>query len=96
MEKVLAAALRDALLQLEGAFSLVLLSKSQLIVVRDPHAFRPMAMGMIPGDQPIWVFASETCAFDLVGASYDRDVVPGEMVVVSRRTGEIRSRFPQA
>lgn len=91
-EKVLAAALRDALLQLEGAFSLVLLSKSQLIVVRDPHAFRPMAMGMIPGDQPIWVFASETCAFDLIGASYLGEVEPGEMVIVDAE-GMRRERY---
>jgi amidophosphoribosyltransferase len=76
-------ALRDALLQLEGAFSLVFLAEDRIIVARDPRGFRPLAMGQleIHGKQA-YVFASETCAFDLLGAVYVNDVQPGEMVIV--------------
>jgi amidophosphoribosyltransferase len=82
-EPTLAAALRDALLQLEGAFSLVLLAQDRIIVARDPHGFRPLAVGEmeISGGRKCYVFASETCAFDLIGAAYLHDVDPGEMVI---------------
>jgi amidophosphoribosyltransferase len=82
-ERDLQAALRDALLQLEGAFSLVFLAQDRIIVARDPHGFRPLAMGQleIKGKQA-HVFASETCAFDLLNAVYLNDVQPGEMVIV--------------
>ncbi|MBI4908406.1 MAG: amidophosphoribosyltransferase [Acidobacteria bacterium] len=93
-ERTVAAALRDALLQLEGAFSLVLLTPNQLIVARDPHGFRPMAMGQMEmsGDRISYVFASETCAFDLIGAVYMGDVEPGEMVIVGPE-GMTRERY---
>ncbi len=83
-EKTMAAALRDALLQLEGAFSLVFLAEDCIIVARDPRGFRPLAMGKleISGGKPAYVFASETCAFDLINAVYLTDVKPGEMVIV--------------
>ncbi|MBI3209381.1 MAG: amidophosphoribosyltransferase [Candidatus Solibacter usitatus] len=83
-EKTVASALRDALLQLEGAFSLVLLTKTHIIVARDPNGFRPLCMGQmeIPGDRVSYVFASETCSFDLIGAVHMGDVEPGEMVIV--------------
>ena len=83
-EKTLAGALREALLQLEGAFSLVFLAEDRIIVARDPHGFRPLAMGKmeISGGKPAYVFASETCAFDLINAVYLGDVEPGEMVIV--------------
>ncbi len=83
-ERTLSAALRDALLQLEGAFSLVFMSENRIIVARDPNGFRPLAMGSItqPNGQIAYVFASETCAFDLVGAAYLGEVKPGEMVTV--------------
>ena len=83
-ERTLPGALRDALLQLEGAFSLVFLAEDRIIVARDPHGFRPLAMGELlqsDGRKSI-VFASETCAFDLVGATYSGEVQPGEMVIV--------------
>ena len=81
-EKTLNGALRDALLQLEGAFSLVFLAQDRVIVARDPHGFRPLAMGQLAqSDGRIaHVFASETCAFDLIDAVYLNDVEPGEMV----------------
>ncbi|HEY7307286.1 MAG TPA: amidophosphoribosyltransferase [Bryobacteraceae bacterium] len=83
-ERTLSGALRDALLQIEGAFSLVFLAEDRIIVARDPHGFRPLAIGRleVPDGQPATVFASETCAFDLIGASYMGDVEPGEMVIV--------------
>jgi len=83
-ERTLAGALRDALLHLEGAFSLVLLSEDSIIVARDPHGFRPLAIGEleVKGGHKAYVFASETCAFDLIGAVYLHDVAPGEMVIV--------------
>src|SRR3954447_9181919 len=66
-ERSLAEALREALLQLEGAFSLVFLSEDKIIVARDPHGFRPLAMGTLALEDGTisYVFASETCAFDL-------------------------------
>jgi amidophosphoribosyltransferase len=83
-ERTLAGALREALLQLEGAFSLVFLAEDRIIVARDPHGFRPLAVGEmeISGGRKCYVFASETCAFDLIGAVYLHDVEPGEMVCV--------------
>src|SRR5450631_999428 len=83
-ERTLAGALRDALLQLEGAFSLVFLAQDRIIVARDPHGFRPLAMGEmeVSGGRKCYVFASETCAFDLIGAVYLHDVDPGEMISV--------------
>lgn len=83
-ERTLSGALRDALLQIEGAFSLVFLAEDRIIIARDPHGFRPLAMGRlaIEGERDAIVFASETCAFDLIGATYTDDVEPGEMIIV--------------
>ena len=83
-ERTLAAALRDALLQLEGAFSLVFLAEDRVIVARDPNGFRPLAFGQmeLSGGRKAYVFASETCAFDLIDAIYMNDVRPGEMVII--------------
>src|SRR3981189_563903 len=91
--RTLAAALREAMLQLEGAFSLVFLAADRIIVARDPHGFRPLAMGQmeVSGNQ-CPVFASETCAFDLMGAVYLNDVEPGEMVIVGPE-GVTRERY---
>jgi amidophosphoribosyltransferase len=93
-ERTLAGALREALLQLEGAFSLVCLAQDRIIVVRDPHGFRPLAMGQmeIEGGRYAHVFASETCAFDLINAVYLNDVEPGEMVIVGPE-GMTRERY---
>ena len=96
-ERTLAGALREAMLQLEGAFSLVFLAADRIIVARDPHGFRPLAMGQMerPGGQACYVFASETCAFDLIGAVYLNDVEPGEMVIVGPE-GVTRERYAPA
>jgi amidophosphoribosyltransferase len=93
-ERTLASALRDALLQLEGAFSLVFLAEDRIIVARDPHGFRPLAAGQMEfsGGRIAHVFASETCAFDLIGAVYLNEVAPGEMVIVGPE-GMTRERY---
>ncbi|MGD0499871.1 MAG: amidophosphoribosyltransferase [Bryobacteraceae bacterium] len=93
-ERTLAAALRDALLQLEGAFSLVFLAEDRVIVARDPHGFRPLAVGEMEfsGGRKCYVIASETCAFDLIGAVYLHDVDPGEMLIVGPE-GVTRERY---
>ncbi len=83
-EQSLQHALRESLMRLDGAYSLVLMGKDQIIVARDVHGFRPLAYGtMQHKGNPVHVFASETCAFDLIGARYERDVNPGEMIVVN-------------
>jgi amidophosphoribosyltransferase len=93
-ERTLAGALRDALLQIEGAFSLVFLAEDRIIIARDPRGFRPLAMGHLElsGGHIATVFASETCAFDLIGATYVDDVEPGEMVIVAPE-GITRERY---
>jgi len=84
-EQTLPDAIADALKRIEGAFSLVLLTRDRIFAARDPHGFRPLSMATLPSPagRPSVVFASETCAFDLIGAHYERDVKPGELVVVS-------------
>jgi len=74
------AAIIDALSQVRGAYSFVMMTNDRLIAARDPHGFRPLAIGR-RGDA--WVICSETCAMDLIGATYIRDVEPGEIVVAS-------------
>src|SRR3979490_587205 len=85
-EHTLPEAMTDALRRVEGAFSLVMISPDRIFAARDPRGFRPLAMGRIAAvegqKQDTIVFASETCAFDLIGATYERDVKPGELVVV--------------
>lgn len=93
-ERTLPEALREALLQIEGAFSLVFLAQNCVIVARDPHGFRPLAMGQLElsDGRHAYVFASETCAFDLIDAVYMGDVEPGEMIIVGPK-GLVRERF---
>jgi amidophosphoribosyltransferase len=76
----------EALSQVEGAFSIVMLTRNRIFAARDPHGFRPLCMGRIEGkdgEPDSFVFASETCALDLLHARYERDVLPGELVMVS-------------
>ena len=73
----------------EGAFSLLFLTPENLIAVRDPRGFRPLALGKL-GEA--WCVASETCAFDLIDARYERDIEPGEMIVIDRKG--LKSSFP--
>src|SRR6185295_4139426 len=79
-------ALGQTLTQVQGAFCLLLLTADSLIAVRDPNGFRPLNIGKTNGS---YVLASETCAFDLIGATYIREVEPGEMVLI--RGDELKS-----
>ncbi|HIE03703.1 MAG TPA: amidophosphoribosyltransferase [Candidatus Latescibacteria bacterium] len=79
----------DALDRVRGAFSLLFATKDEVIVVRDPYGFRPLSLGRLDG---AWIAASETCALDLIGAEYVRDIEPGEVVVFGE--DGIRSLFP--
>jgi amidophosphoribosyltransferase len=79
----------DALGPVQGSYSLVLITQDELIAVRDPNGFRPLSLAELDG---AYVVASETCAFDLIEATYVRDIAPGEMVVING-TG-IHSSFP--
>jgi amidophosphoribosyltransferase len=83
----LPGALGDALNQVEGAYSLLVLTMDELYAVRDPRGFRPLVLGKLSaasGGADTWLVASETCAFDLLNAQYVREVEPGEMVRISR------------
>jgi amidophosphoribosyltransferase len=83
----LSGALGDALNQVEGAYSLLVLTMDELYAVRDPRGFRPLVLGKLPatnGSPDTWLVASETCAFDLLNAQYVREIEPGEMVRISR------------
>jgi amidophosphoribosyltransferase len=94
-EQTLVDAVCDALRRIEGAFSLVMMTPDRIFAVRDPRGFRPLSMGRIPATgnmrKDAIVFASETTALDLLGAQFERDVRPGELVVVSSEG--IYSRF---
>lgn len=82
----------EALVRVQGAYSFVFMTKEKLIAARDPHGFRPLCMGKV---DDAWIFSSESCAFDLLGATYIREVEPGEMCVVG--AGGMQSiRFAEA
>ncbi len=74
-------AVRRTMSQIEGAYSLLVMSPTKMIAARDPYGFKPLVMGMLEGS---YVFASETCALDACGAEFVRDVEPGEIVVVTK------------
>jgi len=78
-ERPLGEAVAAAMGRLEGAFSITALSEGKLLAFRDPHGFRPLVLGRLGDD---WVVSSETCALDLVGASFEREVGRGELVIV--------------
>ncbi len=92
-----AASIEDAIVesvsQVQGAFSLVILTRDRMVAVRDPHGFRPLALGRL-GDAT--VVCSETCAMDLIGATYVRDVEPGEVLVISAAGTRSIRPFPPA
>ena len=77
------AAVRKAMGRLEGAYSFVVMSSTKLIAARDPHGFHPLCIGTRPDGSVM--FASETCALDAVGATFLRDVQPGEVVIVDKK-----------
>lgn len=74
--------LADALTQVSGAYSLVFITADSILAARDPYGWRPLALGKL---KDAWVVASETCAFDMIGAKYIRDVHPGEILLVNEK-----------
>ena len=92
-ESPLEEAVAHAMERLEGAYSIVALSEGRLVAFRDPHGFRPLVLGRIHAD---WLVASETCALDLVGAEFVREVERGEVVVVDGELHSTRAVEPAA
>ncbi len=87
-------AVAEVLPRLRGAFSTVVMTDECVVAFRDPHGLRPLAIGVIDGDgcgEPVYCVASESCAFDLIGARYVRDVEPGEVVTLG--ADGLRSRL---
>jgi len=82
----------DALRQLEGAYSLVSLTKEGLIGVRDPLGVRPLVLGQLDN---AYILCSETCALDIIGAAYIRDIEPGELVVITQDGITSHKPFPE-
>ncbi len=78
--------------RIEGAYSLVIMTQDEMIGVRDPHGFRPLALGKV---NDAWVLASETCAFDLIHAKFVRDVEPGEIVIIDKDGLRSVQAFPE-
>ena len=87
----LADAVAAAMRKLDGAFSVVALCEGKLIAFRDPRGMRPLCLGRLDDD---WVVASETCALDLVGAEFEREVRAGELVVIDEDGLEARQAVP--
>jgi amidophosphoribosyltransferase len=83
----------DAVSQVQGAFSFVMMTRDRMIAVRDPHGFRPLALGRL---NDAYVVCSETCAMDLIGATYMRDVEPGEILIVGADGTRSIRPFPPA
>jgi amidophosphoribosyltransferase len=86
-------AVANAMARLEGAFTVVAIVEGKLVAFRDSHGFRPLSLGQLDGD---WVVASETCSLDLVGAELEREVRPGELVVVDDEGCRVTEARPQA
>jgi amidophosphoribosyltransferase len=86
-------ALVEALNQIQGAYSLVMCTKDKLIGIRDPRGFRPLCLGELNGS---YVLASETCALDLIEATYIRDIEPGEILIIDRNGLRSLHPFPKA
>ncbi len=85
--------MEDALRRVEGAFSVVAMTETQLIGVRDPLGVRPLVLGKVADG---WVLSSETCALDIIGAEFVREVEPGEMVVINHEGVESHRPFRPA
>jgi len=81
-ERAFADRLADALRRVQGAYSIVLTTGDTLIAARDQDGIRPLLLGRVDGDDGAWVVASETCAFDLIGATVVRDIEPGELLII--------------
>ncbi len=92
LKKGIDEAITRALAQVQGSYSIVMLTKDKVIAARDPRGFRPLCLGELNGG---WVIASETCAFDLIGARYVRDVKPGEILIIDQKGLRSLTPYPQ-
>ena len=90
LQRDIPARMEDALRRVEGAFSVVAMTRTKLIGVRDPLGVRPLVLGRL-GDG--WILSSETCALDIIGAEFIREIEPGEMVVITAEHG-VESQRP--
>ena len=90
LQRNISERMEDALRRVEGAFSIVAMTRTKLIGVRDPLGVRPLVLGKVADG---WVLSSETCALDIIGADYIREIKPGEMVIITQADG-IESHFP--
>ena len=90
LQRTVPERMKDALRRVEGAYSIVAMTRTKLIGVRDPLGVRPLVLGRVGDDG--WALSSETCALDIIGAEFVREVEPGEMVVVE--DGKITSHHP--
>ena len=93
----LVTSIRESVRRIDGAFSFVLMSHDKLVAIRDTWGFRPLVLGRKPREDGGWsrVVASETCAFDLIGAEFEREVQPGEIFWVDK-TGEHSEKFAES
>ncbi|MEM7424008.1 MAG: amidophosphoribosyltransferase [Pseudomonadota bacterium] len=80
IQKTIPDRMKDALRLVEGAFSVIAMTRTKMIGVRDPMGVRPLMLGRL-GDA--WILSSETCALDIIGADYEREIEPGEMVIIT-------------
>jgi amidophosphoribosyltransferase len=92
-QKTIPERMKDALRRVEGAFSIVAMTRTKLIGVRDPLGVRPLVLGRL-GDG--WVLSSETCALDIIGAEFMREIEPGEMVVIDAGRESVRPSSARA
>lgn len=93
LQRTIPERMEDALRRVEGAFSVVAMTRTKLIGVRDPLGVRPLVLGRVgSGGSGGWVLSSETCALDIIGADLVREIEPGEMVVITE--AGVESRFP--
>lgn len=92
-KKTVLERLTESLKQIEGAYSLICFAEGRMIGVRDPYGFRPLVLGKL-GDA--YILASETCALDIIGADYVRDIEPGELVVISKEGIQSHRPFDNA
>jgi len=93
IQKTIPSRMKDALRLVEGAFSLIAMTRTKMIGVRDPLGVRPLVLGRL-GET--WILSSETCALDIVGARFEREVEPGEMVMITSDGVESHRPFEAA
>ena len=91
-KKSLSDRLVEALLQIKGAYSLLLMTKNKMIAVRDPHGFRPLCLGKLKNSL---VVASESCALDIIQAEYIREIEPGEILIIDKNGATSLKPFPK-